>query len=44
MIKYRDKQIKINATADEKQEVKSFKLDLSGTSMADQFSCASHVV
>lgn len=44
MIEYRNQQIKINASADEKQNIKSFKLDFSGTALAGQFSCASHVV
>lgn len=43
-IEYRNQQIKLNTIADEKQNVKSFKLDLSGTALADKFSCASHVV
>ncbi len=43
-IEYRSQSIKINAEADEKQNVKAFKLDFSGTSMAQNFSCASHVV
>jgi hypothetical protein len=43
-IKYRGQQIKINVDADEKQNIKSFKLDFSGTEMANHFACASHVV
>ncbi len=43
-VEYRNQQIKISAEADEKQNIKSFKLDLSGTALADKFSCASHVV
>lgn len=44
LIQYRNQQLKINTEADEKQNIKSFKLDLSGTALANQFSCASHVV
>ncbi len=43
-IEYRNHHIKINAAADEKQDIKSFKIDFSSTAMAQNFSCASHVV
>ncbi len=43
-IEYRNHQIKINAEADEKQNIKSFKIDFSSTALAKNFSCASHVV
>ena len=43
-VNYRDKQIKMTTTADEKLDAKLFTLDLSGTSAASDFSCASHVV
>jgi len=43
-VQYRQKQIKMTTTADEKLDAKLFTLDLSGTSPADEFSCASHVV
>lgn len=43
-LQYRGKAIKMAVTADEKQGIKSFTLDLSGTALADQFSASSHVV
>ncbi len=43
-LNYRNKLIKMSVSADEKQQVKSFTLDLSGTNVADEFSASSHVV
>lgn len=43
-IQYKEKTLKMSISADEKLDVKYFSLDLSGSSIADRWSCASHVV